>query len=363
MEAIIQRLLFRDAYGMPKLCNEKEIKSHLQKMENYFSTCGILTSEAKSTVLLNSISENMQLELCGIMEFHDNQNDYEWLSKKLVEMYHPKESELSPYIKLFSHTQKYNQPTRDFLAEIRREGFKLLKMLDPREREKQMIEAFRAGIYNADIRKALRKREFNTLDEVYELIKKEKSAGQEEDGLLRIINSKKPQEQVSDFEKLQNQVTVIQKQLAYIVSILQSEERRKTTSENPQRRQSYAQIAARNVQERRNSRLQPRQREFYRERAQNSVTCYCCGREGHIARMCDVRCTICGRTGHKANRCFSRQPTSRRNVRLLEESDNEWMDDGASSAALTSTQENLEEVQQQLRDSLCKYGLHGKRNY
>ena len=202
MEAIIQRLLFRDAYGMPKLCNEKEIKSHLQKMENYFSTCGILTSEAKSTVLLNSISENMQLELCGIMEFHDNQNDYEWLSKKLVEMYHPKESELSPYIKLFSHTQKYNQPTRDFLAEIRREGFKLLKMLDPREREKQMIEAFRAGIYNADIRKALRKREFNTLDEVYELIKKEKSAGQEEDGLLRIINSKKPQEQVSDFEKL-----------------------------------------------------------------------------------------------------------------------------------------------------------------
>jgi len=54
-----------------------------------------------------------------------------------------------------------------------------------------MIEAFCAGIYNADIRKALRKREFDTLDEVYELIKKEKSPGQDEDGLLRMMVSKK----------------------------------------------------------------------------------------------------------------------------------------------------------------------------
>ena len=351
LEAIVHKLLFRDAYEIPKIVEAVNIKSHLDKMKHYFATCGMTSAsdEAKTTVLLNSISEDMRSELCGILEFHEKQDNYEWIATKLIEMYHPKESKLSPYVKLFAHTQKHNQTTRDFLAVIRREGYKLLKMLDPQEREKYMIEAFCAGIYNADIRKALRKREFDTLDEVYGLIKKEKSPGQDEDGLLRMMVSKKTQEQVSDFEKLQNQVTMMQKQLAFIVSILQSDDRRKVPSEKAPRRQSYAQIAAKNIPGRINNRQPPiRQRENYRERVQGAITCYCCGREGHIARMCDIRCAVCGRQGHKANRCYTRQSSRQRNVRLLEEEhDNDWIEDDISSDTFTSTDHNLEEAEQQ----------------
>ena len=345
LESILQRLLFRDTYGIPKICSVGEnIKDHLQKMDNYFKSCGIENKEAKTTVLLNSITDEMQLELCGLLEFQNKKNDYEWLSKKLVDLYQPKESELSPYIKLFSHKQRCNQSTREFLAEIRREGYKLLHMLDSKEREKHMIEAFCAGIANHDLRKVLRHRKFDTLDEAYELIKKERPTGNDEDGLVRAMISRNAQEQVSDIEKLQNQVSVMQKQLAYIVSLLQSESRPSPQKASP----TYAQMASRNFPERRETRPVPRrympQYDSQRERTRSTV-CFCCGREGHIARMCDVRCENCGRQGHKANRCYSRQQAPRKNVRVLEElGNNEWVDCETSSVVPSSTGENLDEV-------------------
>ena len=97
-------------------------------------------------------------------------------------------------------------------------------------------------------------------------------------------------------------------------------------------------------------------REFTRDRAQHSITCYCCGREGHIARMCDLRCSNCGRRGHKANRCLSRQQPSRNNLRLLEESENEWFDDDVSTAACTAPEENDEEVNEQ--EAHCVNTVH-----
>ena len=72
LESILQRLLFRDSYGIPKICGVGDnMKSHLQKMDNYFTSCGIENKEAKTTVLLNSISDDMQLELCGLIDFQD----------------------------------------------------------------------------------------------------------------------------------------------------------------------------------------------------------------------------------------------------------------------------------------------------
>ncbi len=346
LETLLQRLLFRDTYGIPKICGVGEnIQSHLQKMDSYFKSCGIQNKEAKTTVLLNSITDEMQLDLCGLLEFQNKKNDYEWLSKKLVELYQPKESELSPYIKLFSHKQRTNQSTREFLAEIRREGYKLLHMLDSKEREKHMIEAFCTGISNQDLRKVLKHRKFDTLDEAYELIKKERPTGNDEDGLVRAMISRNAQEQVSEIEKLQNQMSVMQKQLTYIVSLLQSESRPTPRKAPP----TYAQMAGRNIPERKDTRPLPRRYmppyDSQRERTRNNVVCFCCGREGHIARMCDVRCENCGRQGHRANRCYSRPQAPRKNVRVLEELDNnEWVDDETSSVVPSSTDEHLDEV-------------------
>ena len=110
----------------------------------------------------------------------------------------------------------------------------------------------------------------------------------------------------------------MQKQLAYIVSLLQSESRPTHRKTSP----TYAQVAGRSFPERNDTRPVPPQRympryDSQRERTRNIVVCFCCGREGHIARMCDVRCENCGRQGHKANRCYSRQQAPRKIFRFF----------------------------------------------
>ena len=139
LECVLQRLLYRDTFGLPKMMGDssEDIRAHLDKMDKYFEACAIKNESVKTTILLNSITEDMQMELCGLLDFKKNENDYTWLTEKLMELYHPKETELSPYIKLFSHRQATNQSTREFLAEIRREGYRLLRSLRPEEREEK----------------------------------------------------------------------------------------------------------------------------------------------------------------------------------------------------------------------------------
>ena len=131
---------------------------------------------------------------------------------------------------MFSHKQSINQTTREFLSEIRREGYRLLTDLDPEEREERMIEAFCDGLYNEDVRNALKHRRILTLEEAYNLIKGEKSIEKKEEHLMRRLttndNDKVPHSSLSpvtEIEKLRNQVATMQKQLNHITSILQSD--------------------------------------------------------------------------------------------------------------------------------------------
>ena len=184
----------------------------------------MVDDETKTIVLLYFITKDMQMELCGLLEFQTTKtiiNGYQ----KMIVLYHPKESELSPYVKLFSHKQKMNQTTRDFLAEIRREGYRLLKDLDPGEREERMIEAFCDGLYNEEVRKALRHRRLITLEDAYNLIKREKTAEQTEEhgGAIRRVAadvSRDKHQQLTEIEKLQNQVAMTQKQLNHLISLV-----------------------------------------------------------------------------------------------------------------------------------------------
>ena len=98
LESILQRLLYRDTFGLPKPYDSSEdIRAHIGKIEQYLKACNINNASAKATVLLNSLSDDIQMELCGLLEFKKNENNYEWLSEKLIELFHPKETELSPY--------------------------------------------------------------------------------------------------------------------------------------------------------------------------------------------------------------------------------------------------------------------------
>ena len=152
LESLLQHLLHKNALTTPQLCEKKDIKSHLEKMNQYFKVCGLSAQETKIAILFNTLADDMRFELCGALEFKDHENDYSWIEKRLLEMFTPKESEITPLVKLYSCKQGNAQPIRDFLSEIRIEGYKLLKDIDPEEREKHLIDAFTKRFQSEELR-------------------------------------------------------------------------------------------------------------------------------------------------------------------------------------------------------------------
>ena len=312
LESLFHRLLYRDTVGLPRQCVVgDDMKRHLEKMEKYFKSCGMVDEETKTTVLLNSIEEDMQMELCGLLEFHAHQHDYGWVAAKLVELYHPKQSEISAYIKLFSHKQKRDQSTREFLSEIRREGYRLLKELKPEDREEKMIAAFCGGLYmyNEDVRKALSHREIKTLEEAYNLIKQEKNTD-EEYVLRRMLPN--DASQPTEIEKLWNQVAMMQKQLNHLISIVQSDKANANT------KRSYAQVVmtSGNGVERDDANVPIRKPEREKNNARNNYRqvrpnprmdsrCYNCKDRRHLARNCPHPCFVCGRRNESSKTLIS----------------------------------------------------------
>ena len=125
-------------------------------------------------ILFNTISEDMRLEICCQVEFDNNQNDYEWIKGKMIELFHPKESEITPLVKLYAIKQKPHQSLREFLSEVRIEGYKLLKGMNGTEREKRLVDVFSKGLRSDEIKATLNTHEVDTLDDAYRLIKKKK---------------------------------------------------------------------------------------------------------------------------------------------------------------------------------------------
>ena len=77
------------------------MKEYLEHIDNYLHACSIKQADAKIAILFNSLCEEMRDELCGLLEFSRHENEYEWITEKLLELFQPKETEMSALIKLF----------------------------------------------------------------------------------------------------------------------------------------------------------------------------------------------------------------------------------------------------------------------
>ena len=319
LESLLQQLLHKDALTTPQLSEKKDIKSHLEKMSQYFKVCGIVTEETKIAVLFNTLTDDMRFELCGALEFEDHESDYSWIENKLLTMFSPKETEITPLVKLYSCKQGNAQPLKEFVSEIRIEGYKLLKNMDPKEREKHLIDAFTKGLHSEELRSALGRKEVTSLDDAYRLVKKEKIS---ETDYIRSVEVNTQQN--TDIQKLQNQMLMMQKTLTYIVTIL---EKNNPVINRETKRASYADVvqgkkvvAGEGVgQYYRRSQFKPFPRNQVRRPA---IRCWTCGLEGHISRFCESnrRCVSCGLLGHNAQNCRSRR--NPRKIRRI------WEDEG-----------------------------------
>ena len=329
LEEVIQKLILRDFVTHPQQCKKSvEIKSHLEELENYFKLCKINNDENKVAILFNSITDDMRLEIRCQMEYGGHENDYGWISAKLVELFHPKESGITPLVKLFCIKQKSHQSLREFLSEIRIEGYKLLKSMHPEEREKHLIDAFSKGLRNEELKAALGRIEVGTLEEAYRLIKKEKSATEESQ--MRQMGLSDDNATLNEVRTLKREVAVLQKQLESIVTILQGIK----TLQKP----SYAEMTRKRNNEavninheeymrqgRRRGQMESKpQTPIIRDMRRQVVQCWTCGENGHISRFCSMnKCNNCGRKGHTAWNCrISGRP---QNIRQLHE--DSWSSD------------------------------------
>lgn len=333
LESLLEKLLHKDAISAPQLAEKSEIKEHLEKLQRYFKACSINSEETKIGVLLNTLTEEVRLELCGILEFEENNNDYNWIEQKLIHLFHPKQSEIAPLVKLYSCKQRSDQPIRDFLSEIRVEGYKLLKHQEARKREECMVDAFIKGLYNKEMRLALSQRRVNTLDEAYRLVKKEKNTNDAE--CIRTMEMKT--DQANEIEKLKNQMLMIQKQLSYIVTILE-----KTKQPNGP---SYADVTRRKghgMNDERGPNFRNVQRKNFQQQ-QSNIQCWNCGLFGHVSRMCRLRkCASCGQVGHVAQNCrSSRKP---RRIRRM------WEDEGNEDWETDNTDDQFSDVPSQEKE-------------
>ena len=332
LEKLLHRLLHKDSINIPnQLEKHDDIKAHLEKLRQYFKVSGITKDETMLITLFNTLNDEMRFELCGQLEFKDHEDDYAWIENKLLELFKPKESEITPLVKLFTCKQKPDQPLREFLSEIRVQGYKLLKALDPKQREKHLIDAFTKGLRNEELQHALTRVEIKTLDDAYNLVKKEKKS--EDCTFLR--KAELGSEQASSIERLQNQMTMVQKQLSYIVTILEKvKPSYADVTRRPMRQFTEPRINEKTDRKHvANGRIQQRPQ----QRPQQGIQCWTCGKFGHVARFCDQnRCSTCGRQGHRAMNCRSRTRPSRFRQMWEDNVDTDWdsqhMGDGESEA-------------------------------
>ena len=52
LESIFQNLLNQDMFGIPKLNDRDDVRTHIDELDNYIKTCGIQNEEAKATIFL-----------------------------------------------------------------------------------------------------------------------------------------------------------------------------------------------------------------------------------------------------------------------------------------------------------------------
>lgn len=358
LENIIQKLLFRDVVAQPQQCSSPtEIKSHIEKLNQYYKLAKITNDEHKIAILLNSITEDMRMELCCQIDFSDHEDDLNWIEQKLLNIFHPKESEITAMVKLYSIRQKPQQSLREFLSEIRIEGYKLLKNLDPEEREKHLVDAYKKGLRNKELKTALHSLEIATLEEVFKLIKREKCSSKDVYH-TRQMDMSENNDIHNEVKDLKKDIKSIQSQLDSIVKILQGLKALQPTyadaarkaggfqGQRPSERRNYGterpalaipQYGARRQgvpQERQFSqRFQVRrQMPAFRENQGNVPQCWTCGENGHIARFCrQTTCYKCRKTGHTAADCLRYRQT--RQIRCLENVENAWSSETDSSTA------------------------------
>ena len=124
-------------------------------------------------------------------------------------------------VKLLDTKQKDGQSLREFISELRIQGY-LLTDKDPNEREKLLVDAFLNGLMNKNLSIALTSLNPKTLDDAFKLAKKENNYSEEnKETVLRYFqpNNKIVNNQLGvEIKSIQQDLIVLKNQINILLN-------------------------------------------------------------------------------------------------------------------------------------------------
>jgi len=239
----------------------------------------------KTNLLVNSLDADVQYELFSLLDYKDNADDYSWVSKTLQLLFGVKKTKISPLANLLQVRQQPGQTTREFVSQIRIQGFKTFGDSDPQNREKAMVTAFLNGLLNQSVAKAAATVDFKSLDECFKAVKKDTGNNSPTaEGDFCLIQKT---ENSGLLQELVNTVTFLKNQVSYLITVVNKGQLSKDKSVKN------------------NSFRNPI------NRTPNKITCFNCNKQGHYANNCTNRpfCINCNKAGHNLRTCKTRNQT------------------------------------------------------
>lgn len=280
-----------------------DISKHINEIDDYILLTTITENSEKVTILLDSLDDDVKKEVMMTFQFHENRNDYIWIKNLLTTKFNKKISQATPLINILSVRQDDSESTEDFIRRLRIKAFDNLSRLDSIRKESLMLKAFFNGLRNKNMSMAIKELNPKTLDEAFELIKREKPIENSNKSPRSNYDQIAYVSQDTNIYSITKIVHALQQKIEILENKVKSLQSTKSNFAPQYNRNLPNSFPSKFTQMRSNQVNYNRQTN--RPNYQNTISCYNCKELGHTSKECSApkKCFNCDKFGHYSRLC------------------------------------------------------------